>query len=233
MIKITRTNKTEEQSYIYDGTNYVTIPGVIADRTDISATSKIVFGMIHSFKREWNSVSTTYIAKALGLSVRMIQHAIKQLTDAELITYYYRAKYRSYKSLLEHNKDAKVIIPSGILNMPDLSSTYKITYGMLVAAGLQELGAYNFNEISELAMHLGISISSVYRHINVLTDADLIERDESSKWMFYTLDEYSQKRREQIRLKAARIKAKFDLENQHINIDSRTNDALDALYARL
>lgn len=172
---------------------YITIPGVIADDSTLSPTDKMVLAVILSLQgNSYAYAGTKYIAKVLKMSVRTIQHSISELILKNLIDVKKRGKKRLFKTVNVYDvEDAKVIIPSDVLANETISNTYKITYGYLVAAGLNDLMFYDFEAILKLADYLKISVSSVYRHLNRLDDAELVERVETANLGFYTLDNYS------------------------------------------
>lgn len=196
-MKKNKNNKKVNTSVDFEfNSPYITIPSEIADDSTLSPTDKMVLAVILSLQglqgNSYAYAGTKYIAKVLKMSVRTIQHSISELILKNLIDVKKRGKKRLFKTANEYDvEDAKVIIPSDVLANETISNTYKITYGYLVAAGLNNLMFYDFESILKLADYLKISVSSVYRHLNRLDDAELVERVETANLGFYTLDNYS------------------------------------------
>lgn len=188
-VKITK-KKTKNRKY-------TTISKVIYDLENITDTQKIVFAMIHNLPSEWNHIKTFTIAKDMNIHVSTVRAAIQELVNqGYLVQEYYNARKRRFKSTIdkEKTKDQYAIIASDILGS-DLSSTYKITAGIIVASSRGKdnyLGGFNFRQgAKELAVILKLSLSSVYRHISELVNVFLIKRHEESFWLLQPLDEHS------------------------------------------
>lgn len=173
---------------------YVTMCKEIYNNTDLSATSKIILAMYTGLPSEWNRLTTATIATTLNISVSAVRESIKKLVFLDLLSEKYRyARRREFKSNVINRNDAIVILPNEVLTA-EVSSTYKITMGFIVAASLGDnnfIGGYNFNKVERIAELLNLHISSVYRHIAVLQDLGLVLKKERSNWLLSPLDEYS------------------------------------------
>ncbi|MDY0277164.1 MAG: hypothetical protein RBQ97_03670 [Acholeplasma sp.] len=184
--------KKTKSDFQFSGKSYVVIPNVIFDNPNISATTKIVASIIHSFNYEWNVITTKALASMVKLSVRTIQYSISEAIDNKIIDVKKVGKKRFFKSLINKldTKD-KALIPSDILANPDVDSSYKLTYGVLAYKGLNVNGGYDFENVSNLALELNLSLSSVYRHINYLIGSKSIIRV-NRPYFFSCQDKYSQ-----------------------------------------
>lgn len=177
---------------------HIIIPSVILNNTDLSATDKIILSWFTGFDKENNTLTTDYIAQTLKLSTSAIRASIKRLVFLDLLkeTYYY-ARKRMFTSTIEKTEDdAPVILTNEILTS-EVSSTYKISMGIIVASSLGEnnnLNGYNFNKIDELIEILGLSKSSVYRHLKLLQELGQVTRDTSSTWLLRPHTEYTDKK---------------------------------------
>lgn len=226
-------NNLNKSKPTFDGRQFVTIPKIIHENDNLNASQKIILGYIHSFKNEWNHVKTKTIAEAVGLSVRAVQNNVSILIDMQLIeAFYYAGRNRRFKSNIEDTTDAKIIIPGDILSRTDLDSTYKITMGLIVASSLGNknfLGGYNFNTVERLAEELGLSVSSVYRHIQVLISEATITRDLDSKWLLIPQDSYSRAFSKQ----QARLQKDYLKQKDKILITPKEDALLDRIWNRL
>lgn len=221
-----------ETKFEYKGKPYVVIPDVIFDIKNINATDKIVLSIISSFNNEYNFVSTKYIAKTLNLSVRTIQQSITNLLSNNHLDMKYRGKIRTFKSLVNlENATDKALIPSDILGRSDLSSTYKLTYGVIAYLGLNINKGYDFKTAEELAKELNISVSSVYRHIASLLNKKDISRLTSGNFMFSANDKYS---KHIIKQKIREVNRRQEIEDtSSIELTPNAERALDKIYNRL
>lgn len=183
----------KNDKYEYQGV-FIAIPKIIYENKDLNATDKLILSWIHGFKKTWNPISTKTIAEMIGLKVSTINHSVKKLVLLELLEEkYIVARKRSFRSLLPATTDAVSLITDDVLADNELSSTYKITIGVIAAASRGKnnfIGGYNFNSIKELAALLGIAESSVYRHLQVLRESKLVSR-EYAQWTIKPLDAYS------------------------------------------
>lgn len=168
---------------------YVTIPNIVISNPDLNYTDKIVLSWIHGLPSTWNNISTKKIADMLNLERATINRSIKKLVFLELIKENYKtARKRVFRSLLGKTTDAAAIITDTVLADDSLTNTYKITQGILTAASVgkdNSLGGFNFNSdelkgIEVIAKRAGLSVSSVYRHLALLSKERFIEREYGS-----------------------------------------------------
>ena len=64
---------------------YIHIPYNILGKKNLNPVSKMVYGFVQGFWEGDFRASNEHIAKVLGVSVRTVQRAIKELRDNELI----------------------------------------------------------------------------------------------------------------------------------------------------
>lgn len=226
--------KVKKNKFKYDKDNgtWVVVPKIIYDNTDLNYTDKIVLSWIHGYKSTWNSISTETIATALNLTRATINEVVRKLTFLELIEQrYYLARKRVFRSLLPDTNDAFSLITTEVLNDESISPAYKITMGVLIAAALGEnnfLEGFNFNNIEMIAKRLNLSVSSVYRHLSVLTKEQLIAPKEYGRYLIKPIDRYSlnyhnnQKRVKQLKEASEQLGG--------VVIDDATNELLERIY---
>lgn len=228
--------------YNYDG-QYIVIPAIIYDNTDLNATDKITLSMIHGFKSNkgntWNGIRTSTIADILGLERSTINTSIKKLKDLELLEERYAvARYRVFKSLLPDTTDFKALITSDVLRNKDITNTYKITIGVIIAYSLGEkntIGGFNFNRIQALADELNLSVSSVYRHLQHLTKLQVMEQKEYARYTLKPINSYvSHNLKNTLRVINHQKAMKEPEPEDDINyIDPSVSDAINRIYNRI
>lgn len=228
--------------YNYDG-QYIVIPSIIYDNTDLNATDKITLSMIHGFKSNkgntWNGIRTSTIADILGLERSTINTSIKKLKDLELLEERYAvARYRVFKSLLPETNDFKALITSDVLRNKDITNTYKITIGVIIAYSLGEkntIGGFNFNRIQALADELNLSVSSVYRHLQHLTRLQVMEQKEYARYTLKPINSYvSHNLKNTLRVINHQKAMKEPEPEDDINyIDPSVSDAINRIYNSL
>lgn len=219
---------------------FVAVPEIIYNNTDLNATDKIVLALIHGFKSKtgWNSIKTSTIANYLNLETSTINTTIRKLVFLDLIEQrYYRARRRVFKSLLPKTTDAKSLITSDIFTDDQLSTTYKLTIGVIIASSLGEnndLGGFNFNDIETLAEELNLSVSSVYRHLNKLYEVRLIDERNFGDYLIRPKDTYSVHHHDNQKRKMNYNRMKKELDDEADEyITPEVNAALERIYNRI
>ena len=181
-------NRKIKTKYTNNNRVFISIPRVIYQNTDLNDTDVLVLSLITGYKAVWNAVGTDTIADYLNLSRATINVSVKKLVDLDLLQEkYVVARKRVFRSMInkEDRSDVISIITDSVLADNSISNVYKISLGVIVALSLgknNDLGGFNFGRldkkgIEELAERLNLSISSVYRHLAVLTDNRFINRE--------------------------------------------------------
>lgn len=216
---------------------YIAIPNSVYQNKDLNSTDKIILGWITGFENEWNTISTTTISNTMNLSISAVRDSIKKLVFLDLLKQkYYYARKRVFKSTISKKEKAVVLIPNEILQLT-VSSTYKITMGFIIAASTGDentLGGYNFNNVKRLEKLLGLSTSSVYRHIAFLRGLKYIDKDSTSPWLLRPQDSYFKKRMAKInrgieREKRSKATTASD-DDPNYTLDDYQSQALDNIY---
>lgn len=218
---------------------YIAMPKQIYINKDISHTDKIILSWFTSFKSEWNALTTKTIADTLNLSVSAVRESIKRLVFLDLLSQkYWNARKRVFKSNIKKSDDIVVVIPNEILTL-EVSSTYKVTMGYIISASMgknNKLAGYNFNHVTQLAKHLNLSTSSVYRHITLLEIMGYIRRDEASNWLLRPQDKYFKERQAKINRgldRENRAKATTDYDYTPLDVDDGVIEQIESIYNRL
>lgn len=238
MSKRLKSKVNKHKSKLTDN-QYVPIPKIVYINKDLNFTDKLVLSWIHSFAKTWNNISTKTIAEKLGLTVATINKSIVKLVFLELIEErYYFARKRTFRSLLPKTNDAFSLVTTELLNDKSIPNTVKLTLGVIIAASLGKdnyIGGFNFTEMEILAERLGLSVSSVYRHLAYLRDHDYIERQYGS-YLIKPLDSYSynfhQNQAQQAILNES-VKEYQEHKSNPVELDSMTIEYLDDLHSRL
>lgn len=227
--------KQIKTKYNYNG-QFIAIPQIVYDNPDLNATDKIVVSLIHSFKSTWNAIKTSTIAEYLNLERSTINTSIRKLVFLELLQEQYAvARHRVFRSLLPKTNDFKALITSDIFRNDKLTSTFKISLGVIIAFSLGEkntIGGYNFNRMEALAEELNLSISSVYRHLKHLTNLDVIVPKEYARYTIKPIDTYISHtvKNNVSKLNHSRLVSTYDDDEY---IDPSVEDALNRIYDRV
>lgn len=175
---------------------YVAMSEYVLD-LDIMKGSKVVLSYLIGLSNAQNKggkghhvyAKTTTIANQLNMTLRSVQLYIKELVDLKHLSVKWNGKKRTFKPN-NFDTDAKSIITDDILKK-DWSIAVKIANGYLVVKGLKtESHAYEWQNMQELADHMGVSRSSAYRYIAFFNAEKVLER--LGKYNFKCLDRYSQ-----------------------------------------
>lgn len=68
-----------------DNTKYIHIPYNILGKKSLSPASKMIYGFVQGFWEGNFKASNEHISRVIGMSVRTVQRAIKELFNEELI----------------------------------------------------------------------------------------------------------------------------------------------------
>jgi biotin operon repressor len=154
---------------------FISIPGSIAVRKNLSATDKLVYGVLryHQAGQAECWPSQAHVAQAIGCSVRAVGTSIKRLEAAGLVTIQRRFKQSNAYRVQLVQDPTYLRVPDSIL-AADAPALHKL----IMAA----LGFKARNEDSQawphqdtLATELGCSRSSIVRALNELEAAGKIQ----------------------------------------------------------
>lgn len=184
-------------------------------------------------------ISTKKIAAQLNMTIRSVQHYLKELTDNEILS---KVSYGRNSAYTPNNldTDAKAIITDEVLKS-NYSIAYKIAHGLLVVKGLKtDSHSFAWPDMQALAEYMGVSVSSAYRYIHFLEAQSLISR--VSRCNFKCIDRYSKEYHDNLDLQRYNnIKKREKLINDLIEMNdnlapnerARADRALASIYASI
>lgn len=189
---------------------YIRIPKQVYDNKKLNDTEKYLFGAflslfnIPSNRKNGIPVNVKMLAEAIKVSERLIYLYINSLAENGVIAIeYHNGKRRIFITI--NDADAFVIIPTDIVSDGTLSPTYKISLGLAFVVR----DGYTYNSIDEIADLMGLSRSSVYRHINLFIKYGYIKKDVSaSGYRFLANNSYSKDTRDRKAENPHLVKAK-------------------------
>ncbi len=155
---------------------FISIPGSILCRIDLSATDKLVYGLLrfHQYGGDECWPGQSHLAESIGCSVRAIGASVKRLEAAGLVTIQRRFK-RSNAYQVQLVQDPTYLrVPDSILAAPDVPALHKlIMAGLGFKAANEDRHAWPHQET--LARELGCSRSSIVRALKELEAAGKIQ----------------------------------------------------------
>lgn len=154
---------------------FISVPMSVLNRTDLSATDKIVYGLLrfHQYRGEECWPSQAHLAKEAGCSVRAIGTSVKRLEAAGLVTIQRRFKQSNTYRVTLVSDPTYLRIPDSIL-ASDAPALHKL---IMAALGFKAANADRqaWPHQEKLARELGCSRSSIVRALNEMESAGRIQ----------------------------------------------------------
>lgn len=159
--------------------DYNAIPSIIPDIVfyddNLSSGAKVFYGMVVFLYRDSLrcNASTYYFYTQLGrtakYAARSIQLYISELYEKKFISVKVKdgARYITPVFLPENDSDIASYIPPEVVKDSDLSSSDKLTYGLLNYRSANENGYYE-TSITDIAIQINKSKATVYRHLKTI-----------------------------------------------------------------
>ena len=154
---------------------FVSIPASILSRTDLSATDKIVYGLLrfHQYGNDDCWPGQPHLARQAGCSVRAIGTSLKRLEAASLVTIHRRFKQSNAYCVTLVSDPTYLRIPDSIL-AADIPALHKL---IMAALGFKAMNddrqAWPHQE--KLAQELGCSRSSIVRALKEMEASGRIQ----------------------------------------------------------